>query len=515
MVPEASATPGWVSAAVSAPAPFPRSAGILLHPTSLPGPDGIGDLGPESRRWLDWLHQAGQHIWQVLPLGPVGAGDSPYQSFSAFAGNSLLVSLEELRDQGLIEDRDLADRPRFPDERVVFPEVMRWKRTVLDRAFARFTGGGFPDLRERFDAFRNTHAAWLDDYARFMALRAEAGGAAWTSWDPALRDREPAALAAADRRLAAAIDAERFQQFLFDRQFQAVHEHARTRGIRIFGDVPIFVAHDSADVWAHREWFRLAPDGTPEAVAGVPPDYFSETGQLWGNPLYRWDRMESDGFSWWIDRLRVLFSRVDMVRIDHFRGFEAFWEIPSGATTAVEGRWVQAPGARLFAAVRSALGDAAIVAEDLGVVTPEVEALRDRFALPGMKVLQFAFGGDDRNPFLPHHHPERAVVYTGTHDNDTTRGWYQHGATEGERDHLRRYLKSDGTRVARDLVEAALASRADTAIVPFQDVLELGTEGRMNVPGRADGNWTWRFRWEDVPAGTQDWLRTATERHGR
>jgi 4-alpha-glucanotransferase len=497
------------------PALFPRSAGILLHPTSLPGPDGVGDLGPAAHRWLEWLGSAGQKIWQVLPLGPTGLGDSPYQSYSAFAGNPLLISAEVLSTEGLLDSRDLADRPAFPGQHVAFPEVARWKRMLLDRAFARYRSGAARSLRARFEEFRAAHASWLDDYARFMALRAESGGAHWTAWEPPVRDRESAALAAVDQRLAEAIEAERFRQFLFAEQWRVVHAHARELGIRVFGDVPIFVAHDSADVWAHREWFRLTPDGSPEAVAGVPPDYFSATGQLWGNPLYRWDRLEQHGYAWWIERLRVLFERVDIVRIDHFRGFEAFWEIPAGAETAVEGRWVKGPGERLFAALRQALGSPAIVAEDLGVVTPEVEALRDQFELPGMKVLQFAFGDDDRNPFLPHHHPARSVVYTGTHDNDTTRGWYEHGATESERDHVRRYLRSDGTRITRDLIEAALASPADTAIVPLQDVLELGSEARMNVPGRADGNWTWRFRWEDIPAGAAGWLRDATERHGR
>jgi 4-alpha-glucanotransferase len=494
---------------------FPRSAGILLHPVSLPGPDGIGDLGPDSHRWLEWLSSAGQRIWQVLPLGPTGLGDSPYQSYSAFAGNPLLVSAEWLRRDGLLDAADLADRPAFPVDRVAYPAVAAWKRRLLDRAFARLSSGVDRTLHTRIEAFRSRHAWWLDDYARYMALKAESGGTDWSAWEPAVRDREPDALAAVDRRLAGAIELERFGQFLFDQHWQALHEHAAALGIRIFGDIPIFVAHDSADVWAHREWFRLSPDGMPEVVAGVPPDYFSATGQRWGNPLYRWDHMEQDGFAWWIARLRAVLERVDIVRLDHFRGFEAFWEIPVDAPTAVTGRWVTGPGARFLDAVRDALGEVPIVAEDLGVVTPAVETLRDRYQLPGMKVLQFAFADDDRNPFLPHHHPVNAVVYTGTHDNDTTRGWYQNGATDGERDHVRRYLKSDGRDIAWDLIDAAFASRAHTAIVPFQDVLDLGSAARMNVPGRPEGNWAWRFRWEDVPASAAHRLRTVTEHHGR
>jgi 4-alpha-glucanotransferase len=497
------------------PALFPRSAGVLLHPTSLPGPDGIGDLGPEAHRWLEWLHSAGQRIWQVLPLGPTGHGNSPYQSYSAFAGNPLLVSPEALRDEGMLDADDLADRPSLPERQVAFAAVTAWKQTVLERAFRRFSAGRAPALARSFDEFRATHASWLDDYARFMALKTASGGAAWNDWDPAIRDREPAALASADQRLAPAIDRERFAQFLFEHQWQALRAHAGSLGIRVFGDIPIFVAPDSADVWAHREGFRLAPDGTPAVMAGVPPDYFSATGQLWGNPLYQWDRMAADGYTWWIARLRSVFARVDMVRLDHFRGFEAFWEIPAGSATAVTGRWAPGPGAPFLAALREAFGALPIVAEDLGVVTPEVEALRDTFDLPGMKVLQFAFADDDRNPFLPHHHPLNAVVYTGTHDNDTTRGWYENGATASERDHVRRYLSSNGNDIAWDLIAAASASPAHTAIVPLQDVLGLGSEARMNVPGRPDDNWGWRFTWADLPAHTHERLRTLTEHHGR
>jgi 4-alpha-glucanotransferase len=468
-----------------------RTSGILLHPTSLPGRFGIGDLGPAAARWLDFLAAAGQGIWQVLPLGPTGYGDSPYQSFSSFAGNPYLVSPEALVEDGLLERADLGAAPAFPAERVDFGPVIAWKLTLLARAHARFATGATPALGEPYEAFRRAHAGWLEDFALFMALKHDHGGAPWTSWERGLVTREPGALAAARERLATAVDAQRFAQFLFFRQWSAVRERARAAKVRVVGDVPIVVAHDSADVWAHPGLFQLDGAGMPTVVAGVPPDYFAKTGQLWGNPLYDWQALERDGFRWWLDRLRAALEMVDVVRLDHFRGFEAYWQVPAGEPTAEHGEWVPGPGARFLEAVRSELGALPIIAEDLGLITPGVIALRDGFELPGMKVMQFAFDDGARNPFLPHHHVRNCVVYTGTHDNDTTRGWYA-TAPEAQRRLAHAYLGSDGGDFTWDLIRAGMASVADTFIVPLQDVLDLGTEARMNLPGREWGNWSWR-----------------------
>uniref|UniRef100_A0A832I420 4-alpha-glucanotransferase n=1 Tax=Eiseniibacteriota bacterium TaxID=2212470 RepID=A0A832I420_UNCEI len=470
---------------------FPRRSGVLLHPTSLPGPYGIGDLGPAARRWLDWLASARQSLWQVLPLGPTGFGDSPYQSFCSFAGNPYLVSPEGLLEEGLLEPADLEATPRFPAARVDFGPVIAFKLRLLDRAFERFSGPAGDPLRAAHDDFARAHAHWLDDFALFMALKEAHGGRPWPEWDAALARREPAALAAARARLGREVAVQRFRQFAFFRQWSALRARARERGIDIVGDLPIFVAHDSSDVWAHPQLFHLDGTGRPTVVAGVPPDYFSATGQLWGNPLYRWEAHAAEGFAWWIARVRATLELVDVVRLDHFRGFEAYWEVPGDAPTAEHGRWVEGPGDALFDALREALGGLPLIAEDLGVVTPAMEALRDRHGLPGMRVIQFAFGSP-QDPFLPHHHVRNAVVYSGTHDNDTARGWYA-TAPEAERDLYRRYTGRDGSDVAWDLIRLALSSVADTAVVPLQDVLDLGPEARMNLPGRPSGNWGWRF----------------------
>ncbi len=471
-----------------------RAAGILLHPTSLPGRFGIGDLGPDAVRFVDAIADAGMQLWQILPLGPTGFGDSPYQCFSAFAGNPYLVSPERLAEDGLLTRAELDAVPAFPTDRVDFGPLIEWKSALLDHAWSAYQAGRGAALRKPFTNFCTAQAAWLDDYALFMALKKGHGGRAWPEWDARLVAREPRALSAARSALVAAIDAQRFRQFLFFRQWEAVRAHAHARGVRIIGDLPIFVAHDSADVWAHPELFHLDARGRCLVVAGVPPDYFSKTGQLWGNPLYRWDVSERTGHAWWIERMRSTLALVDIVRIDHFRGFEAYYEILGGAPTAETGRWVKGPGAPFFHALRAALGDLPIIAEDLGVVTPEMIALRDGLGLPGMKVLQFGFGDDDQHPFLPHHHVPNCVVYTGTHDNDTTRGWYA-TAPEVERDLARRYLGRDGHDIAWDLIRAAFASVAETAVVPLQDVFDLGTSARMNLPGSLGGNWAWRFTW--------------------
>ncbi len=481
---------------------LPRSSGILLHPTSLPGRFGIGDLGDEACRFVDFLAGTGQRLWQVMPLGPTGYGDSPYQALSAFAGNPLLISPEQLMTNGLLPADALDDAPAFPDGHVDYGQVIAWKMPLLERSFAHFREHGGGEQRARFDAFCREQAAWLDDFALFMALKAHFDGARWDAWPLPIRTHRPEAVAEWSGRLAGAMQLHRYVQWCFFEQWQALRAYAHARGVHIIGDLPIFVAYDSADVWANPDLFHLDEEGRPTVVAGVPPDYFSPTGQLWGNPLYRWDVMAQQGYAWWVERFRAMFQMVDIVRIDHFRGFQAYWEVPAGEDTAVNGRWVEAPGEALFSAVRSALGDLPIIAEDLGLITPEVEALRDRLGFPGMRVLQFAFGGPASHPYLPHNHIPHCVVYTGTHDNDTTVGWYRSAPPEVQ-DHVRRYLARDGQDVAWDFIRAALSSVAEMAIVPMQDVLSLGSEARMNTPGRASGNWTWRLRWEQV----QPWMR--------
>jgi 4-alpha-glucanotransferase len=475
--------------------PFARSSGILLHPTSFPGRYGIGDLGDEAYRWVDFLRSAKQKLWQILPLGPTGYGDSPYQCFSAFAGNPFLVSPDRLIADGLLLQSDIEPLPAFPAARVDFGPVIIYKLALLDKAYERFkAGAGSAGLREEFAEFQEAQAAWLDDFALFMALKDSHNGAVWSTWELDLVLRRPEALSAARRTLAGTIESQQLRQFIFFRQWSEVKAYANAAGISIIGDIPIFVAYDSADVWQRPELFYLDAEGKPSVVAGVPPDYFSRTGQLWGNPLYRWDLLKSSGYAWWIERVRATLAVVDVIRVDHFRGFDAYWEVPYGMPTAEIGQWVKGPGADFFNTLQAALGkDLPIIAEDLGVVTPEMEALRDGFALPGMKVLQFAFSSDSKDPFLPHNFKTNCVVYTGTHDNDTTRGWYEHTSTELERDFARRYLGRGGHDIAWDLIRLAFASVANTAVAPLQDIFNLGTEARMNLPGQPSGNWGWRY----------------------
>lgn len=473
-----------------------RASGILLHPTSLPGRFGIGDLGPEAYRFVDFLHAAGQGLWQILPLGPTGFGDSPYQSFSAFAGNPLLISPELLMQDGLLDENVLEQVPAFPEHRVDYLAVARWKHTILRQAAARFFRQGPSPLFGEFEAWCQQEAGWLENYALFMALKEAYNGAPWTDWDSALAQRQPAALQRARQDLQGAVRVHQFIQFIFFRQWKALREYAHAHGVRIIGDIPIFVAHNSADVWAHPELFFLDHAGQPTVVAGVPPDYFSPTGQRWGNPLYRWDRMAQDQYAWWAQRMRKTLALVDIVRVDHFRGFEAYWEVPAEEPTAIHGRWVPGPGLAFFHALEAELGPLPIIAEDLGIITPAVEQLRDACGFPGMKVLQFAFGSGPDNPYLPHNYTTpRCVVYTGTHDNDTTAGWFAQLPPE-ERAYVCRYLDSDGTEIHWDMIRLAMLSIAEMAVVPLQDVLGLGSEARMNLPGRPHGNWTWR-----CPAG--------------
>ncbi len=493
---------------------FSRSSGILLHPTSLPGRYGIGDLGDEAFKWVEFLASAGQKLWQILPLGPTGYGDSPYQCFSAFAGNPYLISPDKLVEVGLLSRSDLATPPNFPNDSVAFGWVINYKLSLLDTVYANYKRTKI--LRDEFESFKQKNSAWLEDYALFMALKEAQHGAVWSTWDEALVSRQPQALKAARQEFADAVESQELRQFLFFRQWEAIKSHAHRHSIKIIGDIPIFVAYDSADVWAHPELFYLDQHGRPTVVAGVPPDYFSATGQLWGNPLYRWDVLKKNNYAWWIERFRATLTMVDIVRLDHFRGFEAYWEIPFGMPTAEVGKWIKGPGADFFNVLKTSCGDSLpIIAEDLGVVTKEMTALRDQFNLPGMKVLQFAFSSDGSDLFLPHNFTHNCVVYSGTHDNDTTRGWYESSSTERERDFARRYLGRDGNDIAWDLIRAAFSSVADMAVVPLQDVLNLGTQARMNLPGRASDNWGWRFEWGQINDGMRGRLTEMTKLYGR
>ena len=475
-----------------------RASGVLLHPTSLPGPHGSGDCGAAAYHFVDWLVQAGQSLWQILPLNGVGAGNSPYASTSAFAGNLLLVDLQELQQQGWLAEHEVAPTPGLLAQRVAYDEVLPYRMQRLGWAAERFFALP-PDnpARQRFTQFCDRHAVWLDDYALFMALDEAFAPGDWCHWPSALARRERAALDEASTRHATRIGFWKFGQWCFNRQWLQLRRYANQHGVRIVGDVPIFVAHHSADVWAHQALFELGADGRAAVVAGVPPDFFSATGQRWGNPLYRWEVHARDGYAWWTQRLRSVFELVDIVRIDHFRGFAGYWEIAADAPTAQHGRWRAGPGAALFEAIAAALGPMPIIAEDLGLITPDVELLRRRFAFPGMRILQFAFGGDAGNTYLPHHHERDAVVYPGTHDNDTSVGWWAN-ASEHERNFARAYLGCDGDDIAWALIRCACASVADTAIVAMQDVLSLGGDARLNFPGQANGWWTWRMQWHQV-----------------
>jgi 4-alpha-glucanotransferase len=463
----------------------------------------------------------------VLPLGPTGYGDSPYQCFSAFAGNPLLISLETLVTDGLLEQSDLDGAPEFPADRVDYGAVIEFKSALLAKAYDNFKANAKPELRDEFERFKSQSHGWLHDYAVYRSLKDAHGGQEWTKWEPNLRDREEQAVYFWNENHAREVEAHKFYQYLFFKQWLKLAHYANERDIKIIGDIPIFVSNDSSDVWAHRELFDLNEDGTPRVVAGVPPDYFSETGQLWGNPLYRWDVLEATGYKWWVERVRATLAQVDIIRLDHFRGFEKYWEVPGGEPTAINGRWVEGPGPKLFEALQQALGDdLPIIAEDLGLITPEVHQLRDQFNLPGMRVLQFAFGTDPQaDEFKPYNFPQNAVVYTGTHDNDTTVGWFtSEGAGDStrsleevqkEREFILKYLGTDGTQINWDLIRLALSSVARIAIIPLQDLLGKGSEARMNVPGREGGNWAWRYRAEELTDNIKQRLAEMTQVYGR
>jgi len=493
---------------------WPRASGILVHPTSFPSRFPIGDLGPGALQMLDFLARAGQRLWQVLPLGPTGLGNSPYSLLCAFAGNPLLISPERLVEDGVLRDAELTSTPLTSPWRVHYERAASWKLALLRVAHGRFCATARRPVRQVYDEFVAAEADWLEDYALFAALREAQGSATWQLWPRPLAWREPEALAAARRELAERIDFHRFTQFLFFEQWAALRRAAHARSIQIIGDLAIFVAHDSSDVWAHPELFALAPDGQPRVVAGVPPDYFSATGQRWGNPLYRWDVHASNGYDWWIARVRQARTLVDILRLDHFRGFESYWEIPATEPTAVRGRWVPGPGRALFDAIRDELGDVPFIAEDLGVITPEVRALQEALGFPGMRVLQFGFGGDAQSRDLPHNFIPCSLVYTGTHDNNTSRGWFA-SATERERAHVLAYLSTTPRQVVWALIRAALASVADMAVIPLQDILRLGASARMNTPARPDGNWTWRCTAAQLAPTTAERLRVPTDLYGR
>jgi 4-alpha-glucanotransferase len=478
-----------------------RSSGIILHPTSLPGRFGIGSLGAEAYEFVDFLADAEQSVWQILPLGPTGYGDSPYSAFSAFAGNPLLICLERLVETGELNPEDI-EGISLPEGKANYGFIHGFKERLLHQAAHRFRTDGSPERRAAFEEFCAYQGYWVNDYALFRVLRSHFDETSWNRWPKDIRRREEQALRKWREKLADAIYFHQYAQFTFFEQWFALKEYANSRGIRILGDIPIFVAFDSADVWANPHQFHLDEEGTPTEVAGVPPDYFSATGQRWGNPLYRWERMAENGFSWWLARFRWNLTQTDLVRIDHFRGFEACWSIPASEETAINGRWTPVPGNDLFRTLVDHMGEIPVIAEDLGMITPEVEELRDRFGFPGMKVLQFAFGSGPDNPYLPHNLRRRSVIYTGTHDNTTTLGWWRELGDE-EKKAVRSYLGTNGRDVHWDLVRLAMTSVAALSIFPLQDILGLDGRARMNAPGSSEGNWSWRY----LPNSLTDELR--------
>lgn len=497
-------------------APDYRASGILAHVTSLPSGYGIGDLGPAARRWIDDLRVAGQGWWQALPLGPIGYGNSPYQSLSSFAANELLVSPDDLLEDGLLQPGD-CDGGAGATTQIDYAAVIPFKERLLGLAWRNFTSGMRADLRSDFEAFCTEQSHWLDDYALFRALKTRFEGAAYLDWPDELVRREPGALEAARLKLAGSCEETRFGQFVLFRQGGRLKEYARSQGLCLLGDLPFYVSPDSSDVWAAPQFFRLDEHRRPLFVAGVPPDYFSATGQFWGNPVYDWQALQRDGYRWWIERLHAQLAHVDMVRLDHFRGFAAAWCIPAGSLTAETGNWVPSPGDDFFTAAQAALGPLPFLAEDLGLITPDVTALRERFGLPGMRVLQFAFDGHGDNPHLPDNYARNTVVYTGTHDNPTTRGWFA-GLPEWQRRNVLDYLRRagrDSGEAAPALIALAWRSAAALAIAPLQDLLNLGDEGRMNQPGRTEGNWGWRFPEDMLTLQTLHWLHDLTQRSER
>jgi 4-alpha-glucanotransferase len=505
---------------------LPRRGGILLHPTSLPGPAGIGDFGREAYSFIDFLKQSGSKLWQVLPLNPTGYGDSPFQCFSARAGNPLLISLDRLTERGVLSQADLEHRPVFPTNKVDYETTLHFKIPILTKAAQTFLKRADGNERLDFERFCQANTNWLDDFALFMVCKNAHDGVRWTDWAADIAAREPRAMQHWTVQFATEIDVVKYWQFEFFRQWQALRSYAHQHGIRIIGDIPIYVAHDSADVWANRELFCLEPGGNPTKVAGVPPDYFSATGQLWGNPIFNWKLLQSTGYKWWVERFRAALRLYDIVRVDHFRGFEAYWEVQATERTAMNGRWIKGPGAELFSTLQQELGELPIIAENLGVITAEVEQIRHQFGFPGMAILQFAFGNDPQGPsFRPHNYFRNLVAYTGTHDNDTILGWWNSQGTVDsirtpedvvkEHEFARTYLGCSDEPINWSMIRAVLASVANTAIIPLQDVLGLGTEARMNLPGTSRGNWRWRFQAGALSSELAERIRELNEAYDR
>jgi len=492
-----------------------RRAGVILHPTSLPGANGIGELGEQAHRFIDWLNEAGQTLWQVMPLGPTGYGDSPYQTTSAFAGNPLMISLDRLVEEGLLSKSDLKAVQELPQDHVEFGLAILAKGDLLRKAFDTFKKINNLERNNQFQEFVERYRYWLEDFALFTALKRRFEGRPWPEWPVPLRDRHPGDLEQARIELAGEIEYLTWLQFIFFEHWWSVRHHATEKGIVVLGDLPLFVAHDSVDVWANRQLFHLDGEGNPTVVAGVPPDYFSETGQRWGNPLYDWESHRTEEYRWWEMRLRVTFDTVDWIRIDHFRGLEAYWEIPAEEPTAVKGHWIKAPGAEMFGTLLGRMGDLRVVAEDLGVITEEVEALRKQFRFPGMRVLQFAWGSGPENSFLTHNYELDSVVYTGTHDNNTTEGWAQQEMTPEMLQQIEEYIGHKPKSISQELIRIALSSVAAVAAIPMQDWLGLGVEGRMNTPGLPQGNWTWRASDTAFSSDLAKRMKELSHRYGR
>ena len=489
-----------------------RKSGILLHITSLPGQEGVGTLGKEAYAFVDFLEESGQKLWQILPLGPVGAGNSPYQCYSAFAGSPVLIDLELLLEEDLLNVADFQTLPSFKKTKVEFDNVSTWKSSLLKKAFQQFQENKFDHFRDEYYHFLDEHSWWLNDYALFISAREYFGGLHWSEWDRGIKFREPEAIINLSEKLEQQIAFEKFVQFMFFRQWYRLKRYANDKGIRIVGDVPLYVSGDSSDVWTNTDIFLLDDELNPTEVGGVPPDYFSETGQLWGNPVFNWQRLKERNYDWWMARLHFNLNMFNLVRIDHFRGLESFWSVPADEETAINGRWVPAHGYEMLSLIKSQVGVLPFIAEDLGIITPDVDLLRERFNLPGMKVLQFAFSTDAANRDLPHNYERNYVVYSGTHDNNTSLGWLN--AVEGEEKKLvEKYVSKENA--TRHIMEMALASVADTAILPMQDVLELDEKSRMNTPGTANGNWGWRFQWKQLKTGQKTFLKEATEKYNR
>lgn len=493
---------------------FPRSSGTLVHPTSFPSKYGMGDLGPEAKIFIKFLENTGQTIWQVLPLGPTGYGNSPYASYSAFAGNHYLISPDILVEKGLLESADTASAEMPVKLAAEYEESYKVKDRLYKKAFSNFSKNKSSEDEKAYKSFRQDNAYWLDDYCLFMACSLANERQPWNLWDADLAMRKPAAIKKAQKKYSDEIELQCWLQFEFFNQWYHLKEYANGRGVRVVGDIPIFVDHNSSDVWGNPQYFEVDDAGNRMLVAGVPPDYFSETGQLWGNPLYKWSAIQKDNFSWWVERFRQMFELYDAIRVDHFRGFDEYWEVSAEEKTAINGQWIKAPGKALFNTIKDELGELPIIAEDLGVMTPAVEELRDTFNFPGMKILQFAFDSDAKNDFLPHNYPQNCVVYTGTHDNDTTIGWYE-SAPEVEKHRLREYVKTDGSEVQWDLIRLGMLSVADQAIFPLQDYMNLDAVHRMNIPGTVGNNWLWRYTPEMLQNVDQGRIRKLSEMGNR